>query len=242
MTAEVPVLDWALLKRITARITAEADQLCAGGANSRNSYRERNLVTCVGDIALRISKLRSGSFFPEDVVERYRRVGRAVASAVAEMHAAGTSTRKVQRVAEKLGISRLSKDQVGAIARNLDADVAERLGRGLGESRTPHPRLGFLRASNVQERADREIKRRSRVVQVFPSEKSLERLVGAVVCEQDEIRSESRCFAQEKIQKLCDEKRAMAPAASETPAAELAAEARKMTLASLELAERVEAA
>lgn len=26
---------------------AEADQLCAGGANSRNGYRERNLVTCV---------------------------------------------------------------------------------------------------------------------------------------------------------------------------------------------------
>ena len=43
---------------------AEADQLCAGGANSRNGYRERNLATCVGDITLRISKLRSGSFFP----------------------------------------------------------------------------------------------------------------------------------------------------------------------------------
>ena len=27
---------------------AEADQLCAGGTNSRNGYRERNLVTCVG--------------------------------------------------------------------------------------------------------------------------------------------------------------------------------------------------
>lgn len=94
----------------------------------------------------------------------------------------------------------------------------------------------------MQERANREIKRRSRVVQVFPSEKSLERLVGAVMCEQDEIWSESRYFAQEKIQELYDEKRAMAPAASEAPAAELAAEARKMILASLALTERVEAA
>ena len=89
---------------------AEADQLCSGGANSRNGYRERNPVTCVGDITMRIPKLRSGSFFPEDVVERYQRVDRAVVSAVAEMHATGTSTRKVQRIAEKLGISRLSKD------------------------------------------------------------------------------------------------------------------------------------
>lgn len=31
-----------------AIMSAEADQLCAGGANSRNGYRERNLVTCVG--------------------------------------------------------------------------------------------------------------------------------------------------------------------------------------------------
>ena len=59
---------------------------------------------------MRIPKLRSGSFFPEDVVERYQRVDRAVVSAVAEMHATGTSMRKVQRIAEKLGISRLPQD------------------------------------------------------------------------------------------------------------------------------------
>lgn len=36
------------------------------GANSRNGYHERNLVTCIGDITMRIPKLRSGSFFPEE--------------------------------------------------------------------------------------------------------------------------------------------------------------------------------
>ena len=50
---------------------------------------------CVGDITTRISKLRPGSFSSEDVVERYQRVDRAVVSAVAEMYATGTSTRKV---------------------------------------------------------------------------------------------------------------------------------------------------
>lgn len=123
---------------VNAIMDAEADQLCSGGANSRNGYRERNLATCVGDITLRIPKLRSGSFFPEDVVERYQRVDRAVVAAVAETYATGTSTRKVQRVAEKLGISRLSKDRVSAIAQNLDADANELLGRDLGESRTPY--------------------------------------------------------------------------------------------------------
>lgn len=51
---------------------AEADQLCGGGANSRNGYHERSLATCVGTLTLRIPKLRSGSFFPEDVLERHR--------------------------------------------------------------------------------------------------------------------------------------------------------------------------
>lgn len=59
--------------------------------------------------------LRSGSFFLEDVIERHQRVDRALVAAVAEIYATGINTRKVQRVAEKMGVSRLSKDQVSAI-------------------------------------------------------------------------------------------------------------------------------
>lgn len=44
-----------------------------------------------------------------------------------------------------------------------------------------------LRANNVQERTDREIKRKSRVVQAFPFTGSPARLAGAVMCEQDEM-------------------------------------------------------
>ena len=51
---------------VSAIMDADADQLCTGGANSRNGYHERNLVTCIGDITMRIPKLRSGSFFPEE--------------------------------------------------------------------------------------------------------------------------------------------------------------------------------
>ena len=219
---------------VNAIMDADADQLYAGGANSCNGYRERNLVTFAGENTMRIPKLRSGSFFPEDVVERYQRVNRAVVSAVAEMYATGTSTREVQRIAEKLGISRLSNDQVNAIAKDLDADVAELMGRimspvfrakdaataramyhvacdmlreccpkaavaaeevepdALAYLAFPPAHWKRLRTNNVQERANREIKRRSRVVQVFPSERSLERLVGAVMCEQDEQWSASR--------------------------------------------------
>lgn len=118
-------------------MSAEADEVCSASGNSRNGYRERRLVTCVGTLTLRVPKLRVGSFFPEDVVERYQCVDRAVVATVAEMYATGTSTRKVQRVAERMGIDRLSKDQVSSIAATLDADIEELLGRDLGGARTP---------------------------------------------------------------------------------------------------------
>lgn len=51
-------------------MSAEADQLCEATHNSGNGYRECGLVTCVGTLALRIPKLRTGSFFPDDVTGR----------------------------------------------------------------------------------------------------------------------------------------------------------------------------
>ena len=94
---------------------AEADQLRGGGANSRNGYRERSLATCVGTLTPRIPKSRAGSFFPDDAIERYRRVDRALEATVAEMYVTGASASKVQRIAEKMGVSMLSKEQASAI-------------------------------------------------------------------------------------------------------------------------------
>lgn len=39
---------------VNAIMDAEADQPCAGGANSGNGYRDRTLETCVGTLSLRI--------------------------------------------------------------------------------------------------------------------------------------------------------------------------------------------
>ena len=43
---------------------AEADQMCEATGNSRNGYRTRSLKTCVGELFLRVPKLRSGSGVP----------------------------------------------------------------------------------------------------------------------------------------------------------------------------------
>ena len=65
---------------------------------------------------------------------------RALASAVVETCATGTSARKARRIAERMGVGRLSKDQAGAIARSLDADAAEPLGRDLSGYRISNPK------------------------------------------------------------------------------------------------------
>ena len=391
---------------VNAIMDEEADQLCGDGANSRNGCRNRTLETCVGTLNLRIPKLRTGSFFPEDVFERYQRVDRALVAAVAEMYATGTSTRKVQRIAEKMGIERLGRDRVSAIAATLDAEIADLaegpldaraipyiwldatyvkcrrggrvastavvtaigcdefgwrrvLGVSVVDTESYESWLGFLRklrdrgatgtelvvsdahgglvraigevfqgaawqrcavhlmrdcmreagswqlrrrvgrivssvfrardaatavamyhaacemlegccpraarvleeaepdalayldfppshwkrlrTNNVQERANRESKHRSRVVQVFPSESSLLRLVGAVMCDQAETWSGSCYFSERKMAEMHDAAFRMG-AAGEHDWAELEKAARKIIESSLELADSVEAA
>ena len=51
----------------------------------------------------------------------------------------------------------------------------------------------------MQERANRELKRRSRVVQVFPSRRSLIRMLGAVFSEMDEDWASRRWFTEDSI-------------------------------------------
>lgn len=116
---------------------AQADDACEA-SNRRNGYRERKLATSVGTISLRIPKLRSGAYFSEDLVSRYSRVDRAVRSAVSEMVANGVSTRKVKRVAQSMGIDRMSASQVSRTCSSLDESVADLQERDLSDVSYPY--------------------------------------------------------------------------------------------------------
>ena len=79
-----------------------------------------------------------------------------------------------------------------------------------------------LRANNVH--ANRELKRRSRVVQVLPGRKSLIRMMGAVFSEMDEDRAGRRRFGDDSIGRAVEGAKANEPAhAYEGTAAEHAA-------------------
>ena len=102
---------------------AQADELCGEG-NRRNGYRERRPVTVVGEVTLRVPKLREGSYFPGDIVRPYSRVDRAMVACVREVYVRGLSTRKIEKAAEALEFASLSPSRVSRMTADLDEEVA----------------------------------------------------------------------------------------------------------------------
>jgi putative transposase len=129
--AEPDVLRSMLTAFVQALMSADADTACGAEfgsrspdrTNRRNGYRSREWDTRAGTIELAIPKLREGSYFPDWLLERRRRAERALISVVATSYLLGVSTRRMEKLVETLGITRLSKSQVSIMAKDLDAQV-----------------------------------------------------------------------------------------------------------------------
>lgn len=114
-------------------MSAEADAVCGAPygqasperTNVRNGYRPREFDTRAGTVDLAIPKLREGSYFPEWLLQRRRRAERALTTVVATCYLLGVSTRRMEKLVDALGITRLSKSQVSVMAAELDAAVGE---------------------------------------------------------------------------------------------------------------------
>jgi putative transposase len=127
---------------INALCSAEADAVCGAEygqpspdrTNQRNGYRHRDLDTRAGTIDVAIPKLRTGSYFPEWLVERRKRAEAALISVVATCYLLGVSTRRMDKLVQTLGITSLSKSQVSRMAAELDEQVTAFRTRPLGEA------------------------------------------------------------------------------------------------------------
>ena len=91
--------------------------------NSRNGYRHREFDTRAGTLDVAIPKLRSGSYFPDWLLERRHRAERALTTVVATCYLLGVSTRRMEKLVQTLGITSLSKSQVSVMAEDLDEQV-----------------------------------------------------------------------------------------------------------------------
>ena len=130
-SASPDLLRSVLTTFINALMSAEADAACGAPygmpgpdrVNVRNGYRHRDFDTRAGTVDVAIPKLRSGSYFPGWLLERRRRAEAALTSVVATCYLLGVSTRRMEKLVESLGITRLSRSQVSEMARDLDAQV-----------------------------------------------------------------------------------------------------------------------
>ena len=104
----------------------------------RNGSRPRLLATQVGDVQLRIPKLRKGSFFPV-ILEPRRRIDQALYAVVMEAYVNGVSTRSVEELVTALGIdSGISKSEVSRICARLDESVEAFRSRPLHHTDFPY--------------------------------------------------------------------------------------------------------
>lgn len=95
----------------------------------RSGYYERDLITRIGKVELRVPRDRQGRFRTE-LFERYERSEKALVQALAEMYIQGVSTRKVKAITEQLCGHEFSASTISRITQQLDEELkkfAERL-------------------------------------------------------------------------------------------------------------------
>jgi len=103
----------------------------------RSGYYERDLITRIGKIELRVPQHRGGRFSTE-LFERYARAEKALLAALAEMYVQGVSTRKVKAITEELVGHSFSASSISAIVKRLDGELERFMRRQLAE---PFPYL-----------------------------------------------------------------------------------------------------
>jgi putative transposase len=145
----------------TEVIGAERYERSDARTNWRNGNRDRLLATKAGDVDLKIPKLRHGTFFPS-ILERRRRIDRALFAVVMEAYVHGVSTRKVDDLVAALGAaSGISRSEVSRICTALDVEMAAFRTRPLGHVEFPYV---FLDATYLKGRVSGQVVSRAVVV------------------------------------------------------------------------------
>lgn len=92
-------------------LSTQAYQVCGADyattsesrSNTHNGYRHRDLDTRVGTIDVAVPKLRTGSFFPDWLLERRTRAERALTTVIATCYLKGVSTRRMNDLVASWG-------------------------------------------------------------------------------------------------------------------------------------------
>jgi len=117
------VLQGVVDAEAAARIGAGLHERTDARVTRRNGTRDKLVTTGVGDLTVKIPKLRSGSFFPALLAPR-RRIDVALHAVVMQAYVEGVSTRRVDDLVIAMGGTGISKSEVSRICAQLDGEVA----------------------------------------------------------------------------------------------------------------------
>jgi len=124
------VLQLLMEADVEGLIGAGRHERTAERLNWRNGYRERALDTRLGTLQLRVPKLRQGSYFPP-FLEPRKVSEKALVAVIQEAWIGGVSTRRVDELAQAMGLSGISKSTVSKLCKDIDERVTGFLERPL---------------------------------------------------------------------------------------------------------------
>ncbi len=122
---------------VSRQIGARLHERAKDRVTHRNGYRTREWDTRAGTLALKVPKLREGTY-QAPFLDPRRRSERALLAVVQEAYVNGVSTRKVENLVQSMGMDGISKSQVSRLCSELDEMVDAFRGRPLGGERYPY--------------------------------------------------------------------------------------------------------
>jgi putative transposase len=128
--AEV-VLQLLMEADVEGLIGAARHERTAERQTYRNGYRDRALDTRLGTLQLRVPKLRTGpSYFPP-FLEPRKTSEKALVAVIQEAWIGGVSTRRVDELAQAMGLAGIDKSRVSRLCKEIDERVGAFLERPL---------------------------------------------------------------------------------------------------------------
>ena len=122
--------EWLMALEVEGLTGAAYGERTPDRLTHRNGYRERSWETWAGTVALKIPKLRKGSYFP-GFLEPRRMAEKALTAVVQEAYIQGVSTRSVDDLVQAMGMSGISKSQVSRLCGEIDDKIQSFLDRPL---------------------------------------------------------------------------------------------------------------
>lgn len=125
------MLAQAMEAEVTEQIGAQLHEQRETRTAQRNGYRQRALETQLGRLDIHIPRLRSGSYYPS-FLEPHCRLHASLCEVVMEAYQQGISTRKIDDLAQALGMEGISKSAASRMITQLEDEVKVFCSRPLG--------------------------------------------------------------------------------------------------------------